>query len=86
MADPLPAEQVDRLFQPFQRLTADRAGHPDGHGLGLSIAGTIATAHDAGLKTRLRPGGGITAEVHFPRPAAPAKPRSARRIQLTRQP
>jgi signal transduction histidine kinase len=74
---PVPAEQADRLFQPFQRLTADRAGHPDGHGLGLSIVRAIATAHDAGLKTRLRPGGGITVEVHFPHPAAPAKPRSA---------
>ncbi len=27
---PIPADQVDRLFQPFRRLTTDRAGHPDG--------------------------------------------------------
>ena len=83
---PVPNDQGDQLFQPFQRLTADRAGHPEGHGLGLSIVRAIATAHDAGLKTRLRPGGGITVEVHFPHPAEPAKPCSPRRIQLVRRP
>jgi signal transduction histidine kinase len=83
---PVPNDQADQLFQPFQRFTADRASHPEGHGLGLSIVRAIATAHDAGLKTRLRPGGGITVEVHFPHPAEPAKPRSPRRIQLARRP
>ena len=63
---PIPADQAERLFQPFQRLVADRARHPDGHGLGLSIVRAIATAHDADLRTRLRPGGGLSVEVHFP--------------------
>jgi hypothetical protein len=43
-----------------------RVGHPDGHGLGLSIVRAIAAAHDAELKTRLRPGGGLTIEAHLP--------------------
>ena len=63
---PIPADQVDRLFQPFQRLTADRCSHPDGHGLGLSIVRAIATAHDADITTHPGPGGGLTVEVHFP--------------------
>ena len=63
---PIPADQVDRLFQPFHRLTADRCSHPDGHGLGLSIVRAIATAHDADINTNLGPGGGLTVEVHFP--------------------
>jgi len=29
---------------------------------------SIATAHDAGLKVLLRPGGGLSVEVHFPAP------------------
>jgi signal transduction histidine kinase len=62
----VPADQVSRLLQPFARLIADRAGHPDGHGLGLSIVCAIATAHDASLDVRPRPGGGLTVAVCFP--------------------
>jgi signal transduction histidine kinase len=69
---PVPADKVDQLFQPFQRLPADRATHPDGHGLGLSIVRAIATAHDACLDTRLGPGGGLTVVVRFPHAASPA--------------
>jgi signal transduction histidine kinase len=62
---PVPRNQVERLFQPFRQL-GDLTTHPDGHGLGLSIVRAIATAHDAGLKVRLRPGGGLDVHVHFP--------------------
>lgn len=60
----IPPDQVDRLFEPFQRLhrTADR-GH---HGLGLSIVRAIARAHDATLTARPRPDGGLVVEVTFP--------------------
>lgn len=60
----IPDDQVDRLFEPFQRLhrTAD-AGH---HGLGLSIVRAVAHAHGATLTARPRPGGGLTVEVGFP--------------------
>jgi signal transduction histidine kinase len=70
---PVPADKVDQLFQPFQRLPADRAAHPDGHGLGLSIVRAIAMAHDACLDTRLGPGGGLTVEVRFPHAASHAR-------------
>jgi signal transduction histidine kinase len=62
----IPQDDVDRLFQPFQRLHADRASHPDGHGLGLSIVHSIAAAHNAALSARPRPGGGLHLEVRFP--------------------
>jgi signal transduction histidine kinase len=60
----VPPDQVDRLFEPFQRLhrTADD-GH---HGLGLSIVRAIAHAHDATITARPRPGGGLIVEVGFP--------------------
>jgi signal transduction histidine kinase len=63
-------DDVDRLFEPFQRLGYDRAAHPDGHGLGLSIVRAIVAGHDAGLKVRLRPGGGLAVQVFFPVPPA----------------
>ena len=71
---PVPADKVDQLFQPFQRLPADRASHPDGQGLGLSIVRAIATAHDARLEVRSRPRGGLTITMHFPTPSARAQP------------
>jgi signal transduction histidine kinase len=62
----IPPADIDRLFQPFQRLHNDRANHPDGHGLGLSIVQSIAAAHHAALGARTRPGGGLHVEVRFP--------------------
>jgi signal transduction histidine kinase len=69
---PVPAHKVDQLFQPFQRLPADGAAHPDGHGLGLSIVAAIASAHDAVLEACPRPGGGLTIEVRFPHASSDA--------------
>jgi signal transduction histidine kinase len=73
----VPPEEVDRLLQPFQRLSADRTSHRDGLGLGLSIVTAIASAHDAVLAVRARPDGGLEIDVHFtaratPPPAEPA--------------
>jgi signal transduction histidine kinase len=60
------AEELGRLQQPFQRLGAERTGHGDGHGLGLSIVYAIATAHEASLAINPQPAGGLHAEVRFP--------------------
>ncbi len=38
----IPLTEIDRLFQPFQRLDPRRGHHRDGHGLGLSIVRAIA--------------------------------------------
>jgi Histidine kinase-, DNA gyrase B-, and HSP90-like ATPase len=62
----VPPEQVQRLFQPFQRLGGVRTGHNSGHGLGLSIVQAIANAHRTELTARARPEGGLTIEVSFP--------------------
>ncbi|MEU9559489.1 sensor histidine kinase [Streptomyces fumanus] len=73
----VPPDQVDRLFEPFNRLrrtTGD--GH---HGLGLSIVRAIATAHDATLTAQARPDGGLIVEAAFPlRAPAPAPHRPKR--------
>jgi signal transduction histidine kinase len=65
----VPPAEVDRLFQPFQRLSTARAHYEDGHGLGLSIVRAIAAAHDASLTARARDQGGLYIEVAFPSPA-----------------
>ena len=45
----IPPDEVERLFQPFQRLDPARAVHKDGHGLGLSIVRAIVSAHGASI-------------------------------------
>ena len=68
----VPADQVERLLAPFQRLAPDRIGH-DGLGLGLSIVAAIADAHHATLEVRPRARGGLDIRVPFPLAAlAPA--------------
>jgi len=62
----IPAAEVDRLFQPFQRAAAVRGQHSSGHGLGLSVVRAIAVAHGAGLTADARPEGGLRVEVSFP--------------------
>ncbi|MGB6453770.1 MAG: HAMP domain-containing sensor histidine kinase [Streptosporangiaceae bacterium] len=64
----IPPAEVERLFQPFQRLGPRRACRDGGHGLGLSIVRAIATAHAAAITARPRPGGGLAIDVTFPPP------------------
>jgi signal transduction histidine kinase len=67
--------QLGRLFEPFQRLGADRTAGHDGLGLGLSIVRAIADAHQATLRARALPAGGLDIQIRFPAiPAAVACP------------
>ena len=74
----IPPAEVDRLFQPFQRLDPRRANYKDGHGLGLSIVRAIATAHDATITAHPLPEGGLSVSVSFPQPASPTAARTPR--------
>jgi signal transduction histidine kinase len=67
----IPPQELDRLQRPFQRLGADRTGHGEGHGLGLSIVHAIASAHGATVAVRARPDGGLEVEVGFPAAGTP---------------
>jgi signal transduction histidine kinase len=65
----VPAEQIPTLFEPFARAE-QRLNSSDGVGLGLSIANTIARAHDATITARPRPGGGLELSVTIPQARA----------------
>ena len=67
----IPPGEIDRLFQPFQRLDRRRAHHKNGHGLGLSIVRAIATAHGATITAHPQPEGGLSVTVGFPRVSSP---------------
>lgn len=66
----IPVAQRARLFEPFERGTADRTG-PRGAGLGLALCQAVARAHGTVLRVRTRGHGGISLEVRFPVEAAP---------------
>ena len=78
--------EVDRLFQPFQRLDPRRAHHKDGHGLGLSIVRAIATAHRATINAEPAPHGGLSIYVAFPRQAHPHQHDVSDTARATRSP
>ena len=63
----IPASELQRLFQPFQRLAPHLPDTTDGVGLGLTIAQTIADAHRAVMTARARAGGGLEIHVSFRR-------------------
>jgi signal transduction histidine kinase len=51
----IPPGEVDRLFQPFQRLDARRIHYTNGHGLGLSIVRSSASLERPGRRCGSRP-------------------------------
>jgi len=62
----VPAAELERLFEPFQRLNSSPRSFGDGVGLGLAIVRAIADAHGAFLSARARAGGGLEISVSFP--------------------
>ncbi len=63
----VPADQIERMFQPFQRGDPSRNRETGGIGLGLTIARTIAEDHGGTIALANRPGGGLEAIVRLPR-------------------
>jgi two-component system osmolarity sensor histidine kinase EnvZ len=61
----IPADEVERLKQPFTRLETARSGK-GGSGLGLAIVERIARMHGGAFDLLPRDGGGLVARVTFP--------------------
>jgi signal transduction histidine kinase len=62
----VPADAVERLFEPFRRLAADRTEGDTGAGLGLSIVRAVARAHGGEVTAQPLPEGGLKVEVRLP--------------------
>jgi signal transduction histidine kinase len=62
----IPADEVERVFEPFVRLEGSRSAHTGGYGLGLSIARWIARGHGGDVILRNRAGGGLNAILKLP--------------------
>ncbi len=64
--DGVPPEALDRIFEPFYRVTEAREHQTGGTGLGLSIAQRIAIVHGGDIRARNRDGGGLQIEISVP--------------------
>ena len=62
----IPAGELARLFEPFERLASRPRRCADGHGLGLAIVQSIADAHNATVTARAPSDGGLQIQVGFP--------------------
>lgn len=60
------AADVDRIFEPFHRLRADR-GAPPGTGLGLALVRSLVRSWGGSVTVRSRPGMGSTFRVELTR-------------------
>jgi two-component system, OmpR family, sensor kinase len=64
----IPDKDLESIFDPFFRRHA--AEHPDGYGLGLTIARSIIAAHGGSVTAHNRPEGGLAVTFTLPMPLA----------------
>ena len=80
----IPAGELPRLFQPFQRRSSHVGPSADGAGLGLAIVQAIADAHGAVVNAEARTGGGLRIEIGFPAAPWPKPPAADSRVRERR--
>jgi PAS domain S-box-containing protein len=69
----VPAEQRERIFQPFQQ-GRNVANHAPGSGIGLALVAGFASLHGGRAWVEDRPGGGASFRVFLPDPHNPDVP------------
>lgn len=65
-ADPLPQERLELLFERFYRADASRNSATGGHGIGLSVAKAIVTAHGGKIQASSADGQSLLITVLLP--------------------
>lgn len=63
----IPSESLDRVFEPFFRLSRDEHSQIEGNGLGLSICRELTEQLGGTIVLDSTPGAGTTVKVQFPR-------------------
>jgi two-component system sensor histidine kinase CpxA len=68
----VPADALEKLFQPFYRLDDARGRQTGGVGLGLAITERAVRFHGGSVTASNRAEGGLMVEIHLPLMVAPA--------------
>jgi signal transduction histidine kinase len=63
----IPADSLDKVFEPFYRLPRDEHSRIEGNGLGLAICRELTERLGGAISLESSPGGGTTALVRLPR-------------------
>jgi signal transduction histidine kinase len=66
----IPSESLERVFEPFFRLSRDEHSRIEGNGLGLSICRELTEQLGGTILLDSTPGAGTTVQVRFPRDPA----------------
>lgn len=78
----IPAANVQRIFERFQRVDPGRSRDQGGSGLGLSIVAAVVAAHGGSISVASTPGGGATFRIELP--PAPPQPTADSQVEHTR--
>jgi two-component system sensor histidine kinase CpxA len=70
----VPADALEKLFQPFYRLDDARGRQTGGVGLGLAITERAVRFHGGHVAATNRPEGGLMVEIHLPLMPGTASP------------
>ncbi len=62
----VPDSELERLFEPFTRVSAARERGSGGYGLGLAISRRAVTAHGGNITARNHPDGGLEVTIRLP--------------------
>lgn len=62
----VPAEHLERIFEPFYRVDDSRGRDPGGTGLGLAIVDKVLAAHRGSVRARNIPTGGLEVTLSLP--------------------
>lgn len=62
----VPAELLERIFEPFFRVGKAREHDSGGHGIGLAITARVIALHGGRVRARNLPAGGLQVEVLLP--------------------
>jgi two-component system osmolarity sensor histidine kinase EnvZ len=62
----IPADQMDAVWRPFQRVEGSRSAQTGGYGLGLAVVKQLATSQGWTVGLTARSGGGLIAWVELP--------------------
>lgn len=69
----IPAEQLNRVFVPFDRLDADK-GNQQGTGIGLSVSKQLVELMDGTIEVASEVGAGTTVTIILPAPVEASRP------------